>query len=171
MRHAAGVLWILLLPGCLGNKDPLNPGTPLGTFHVTGTLKGNSCGDELGAGATWAFDIHLSRDHSTLYWDQGGQPVVGQLDASSHATMTSSDTRTIHEANPQRGIGFCGITRDDTLGVTLAGDEASFTGSLSYTFSPSDGSDCTDQLVESGGTFAALPCTTTYDITGAKAHP
>jgi hypothetical protein len=176
-RRRAYLLAIALLgivgataSGCTG-KDPYNPGTPLGTYHVVGKLLANECG---AAGsvdgappATWEFDVRLSRDQSTLYWVQGGLPVQGQLDAHAHAKMVSSDTRKIHDANPKQGVAYCGITRSDGLDVTMNSDDA-FVGTLAYSFSASDGSDCTDQLSTAGGAFAALPCTTRYDLSGAR---
>jgi hypothetical protein len=166
-RHAA-VAAPLALAACFGGKDPLNPGTPLGTFHVEGKLADDSCGPSSGAPADWPFDVKLSRDGSTLYWVQGQAPVSGQLDAQSHTTMKSTDTRTVHDANPRAGVGACTMTRDDALDMTLAPDEASFTGTLSYTFSATDGSDCADQLISGGGTFATLPCTTKYALTATR---
>jgi hypothetical protein len=152
---------------CTG-KDPYNPGAPLGSYHVTGKLLANECGDATSAPATWEFDIKLSRDGTTLYWVQGGLPVQGVLDANAHAKMTSSGTTKIHDADPRAGIGYCGITRDDTLDVTMAADDASFVGTIAYRFSAADGSDCTDQLAMGGGPFPQLPCTTRYDLGGAR---
>ena len=156
----------LLLGACSG-KDPYNPGTPLGTFHVSGKLALNQCGDASGAVDPWAFDVKLNKESTTLYWLQGGLPVSGILDAKQHTTMTSTDTRTIHPADPPHGTAFCGITRDDALDLTMAADLASFAGTLTYRFSPSDGSDCMDQLTTAGGTFATLPCEVHYDLVAA----
>src|SRR6202011_2964244 len=124
---------------CSGGKDPYNPGTPLGTYHVDGTLTANACGDVTGAPGTWAFDVHLAKDGSTLYWIQGGLPVAGQIDAKQHVAMKSTDTRMIHDADPRQGLGYCGLTRDDAIDLTVAADLASFTATLTYRFSPSDG--------------------------------
>jgi hypothetical protein len=157
----------LTMAACSG-KDPYNPGTPIGTFHVTGALAVNQCGDASGAVDPWTFDIKLNKDGTTLYWMQGGLPVSGVLDAHLHTSMTSTDTRTIHGADPQHRVPFCGITRDDAVDLTMAADLASFTGSLAYTFSPSDGSDCTDQLTTAGGSYATLPCEIHYTLTAVK---
>lgn len=159
---------VLVATACSGGKDPYNPGTPLGTFHVTGKLVTNECGEGVGVADPWEFDIHLASDPGTLYWVQGGPAVSGALDAKAHATLTSSDTRTLHQADPKHGLGFCSVTRSDSVDVTLATDSASFTGTLQYTFVATDGSDCSDQLALSGGTFAALPCTTKFQMTGSR---
>jgi hypothetical protein len=168
----------VLAAACSG-KDPYNPGTPIGTYHVVAHVTSNECGQGVGVTDPWEFDIRLAVDPHTLYWVQGGPSVGGVLDASSHATLASSDTRTVHEANPRAGLGFCSITRTDGVDVTLAADQSGFTGSLAYTFTPTDGSDCSDQLAGAGaagaqpmggssGTFAALPCATKLALTGTR---
>ena len=171
--------WILRLGiaslasiGCYG-KDPYNPGTPIGTYHVTGALiaTSDSCGGAVGAPDPWSFDIRLAQDQTSLYWEQGGLPVGGFVDSHGHAELRSSDTRTVHEADPRAGLGFCSMTRDDTVDVSLAAGESTFTATLVYVFSATSGtanSDCSDQLVSSGGTYAALPCTIRYDLVGTR---
>jgi hypothetical protein len=168
MRRAfVGIAVAFAAAACSG-KSPYRPGTPLGTFHVTGKLGANQCGAGSGAADPWEFDVKLSRDGDTLYWIQGGLPVAGTLDASAHTTMTSTDTRTIHDADPQHHIPFCGMTRDDSVDMTLAGDATSFSGELVYRFSESDGSDCSDQLAPAGGAFDTLPCSIHYAITSVR---
>jgi hypothetical protein len=153
------------LAACFG-KDMHNPGTPIGKFHVEGKLTANSCGDSLGAQADWQFDVKLSQDPGVLYWVQGGIPVQGTLDASSHAKMQSQSSQVVHAADA--GTPFCAIERGDTLDVTLAQDKASFSATVSYTFNVGDGSVCDDQMASSGGPYATLPCTVTYSLTGTK---
>ena len=159
---------MLVASAACSGKDPYNPGTPMGTFNVQGKLTTNSCGDAGSAPDPWAFDVKLSRDASTLYWLQGGPPVSGVLDASTHATLKSSDTRTVHAANPRSGVSFCAMTRDDILDATLSpagtGNADAFNGSLTYRFTPTEDSDCSDQMAGSGGEFAALPCEVKYDL-------
>lgn len=160
-------LWIVSLlaslAACAG-KDPYNPGAPLGSYAVNGKLVANGCGAGDGASDPWAFSVKLSKDGSTLYWIQGGLPVSGHIDASSHATMSSTSSQTIHGADPRSGAGACTIERHDALDLTLASDAASFAGTITYTFAPSDGSDCTDQLAAAGGSFAILPCSVGYTL-------
>src|SRR3712207_977940 len=74
---------LALLSGCedaFGDKDPRQPGTSLGSFHVVGTMVANSCGaGALGAAPTWEFDVDLAREQGVLFWDNGAQVVPGQL--------------------------------------------------------------------------------------------
>jgi hypothetical protein len=159
------------LAACFG-KDPYNPGTPLGTFHVVGKLTANTCGEGGTAPDPWTFDVKLARDAGTLYWIQGGPPVQGTLDAQGHTSMKASDTQTIHPGDNK--IARCALRRDDALGATIIADPddksgvIAFTGTLSYTFSQTDDSDCSDQLTIAGGGFAALPCSVDYIIAGNR---
>lgn len=152
-----------LVLSCTG-KDPYNPGTPLGTFKVSAKVTSNGC---LTTPDPWVFTIRLSRDGQTLYWDQGGAPVSGALDAQLHVTMTDSSTQLVHGADA--GTGACEMSRTDALDATLGADPVtSFTGKLSYAFAQTPGSDCSDQMASAGGTFNALPCEVHYDLTGTR---
>ena len=77
-RSPAVLLALLALPACSG-KDPYNPGTPLGTFHVTANLTQSSCGP---VPDPWEFDVRLSHEGTTLFWVQGGAPISGIVDRS-----------------------------------------------------------------------------------------
>lgn len=173
MRRAFALSLLLLACGLGKGKDPYNPGTPLGTFHVTGKLTQSQCGGDLPN--PWEFDVKLGRDQSTLYWIQGSVPVQGTLDASGHLSMTDASSTMIHGASKNQGA--CSITRTDTLNAALPGatadagavvdesDVTSFSGALSYAYTIDDGSDCADQI---GTTFAALPCIVAYDVTATR---
>ncbi|MGH7294152.1 MAG: hypothetical protein ACRELB_04435, partial [Polyangiaceae bacterium] len=58
------------------------------------------------------------------------------------------------------------LQRTDALGLTLR--DGSFTAILAYSFSATTGADCEDQLASSGGQYQTLPCTVSYDLTGAR---
>lgn len=166
----ATALAIAVLSACTG-KDPYAPGTPLGTYHVEAKNTANGCGEANAPPNPWDFDVKLARDGTTLYWIQGGPPVSGHLDGSGRAVLTTSDERTLHEADPKRQLGYCAVTRTDTLDTTLGAAEADggvdgFTGSLVYRFTATDGSDCSD--VVAAGTFATLPCEIRFDLAAKK---
>jgi hypothetical protein len=173
MRVSTFVLPVLLvaplatIPACFG-KDLHNPGSPLGTFHVDGKITTNACGESLGAPADWKFDVKLSTDPHVLYWVQGDIPVQGTLDASSHASMTSTSSQVIHDVDS--GAAFCAMDRADALDITLASDRTTFAATLTYTFTVQQGSACDDQMAASGGPYATLPCAVTYALTGTKAQ-
>jgi hypothetical protein len=157
-------LWtfaMITVAACTG-KDPYNPGTALGTYTVEAKLLENSCGASVPE--TWTFSVKLSKESSTLYWVQGGAPVAGQMDATRRVRMTATDTRAIRAKTSM--LGACAMTRDDALDLGLAEDEASFTGVLTYGFTP-DG-DCRDQLEDMGGTFAKLPCTSQFELKATR---
>jgi len=155
--------------GCSG-KDPYNPGQAIGVFHVTGKLTSNGCAGPGGAPDPWEFDVKLNRDGATLYWIQGGLPVQGRLDASNHALLQSSGTTQITAADAKNNVSGCSLTRTDSLDATLGTDTpvTTFSGALSYSFTPTSDSDCSAQLAVAGGGWAALPCDIAYTITATK---
>jgi hypothetical protein len=152
---------MIMVAACTG-KDPYNPGTPLGTYTVEAKLLENDCGASVPP--TWTFTVKLAKEGGTLYWVQGGAPVSGQMDATRRARLTATDTRPIHGKTST--LGACSMTRDDALELGLSEDEASFSGVLSYAFTP-DG-DCRDQLEEMGGDFARLPCRSQFELKAVR---
>jgi hypothetical protein len=159
--------------GCSG-KDPYRPGDPLGAFHVTGSLVSNSCGNTPNP---WQFDVHLRHDKTTLYWVQGAAPIAGLVDATARATLKATAVQTMRAADAKTQAPGCAIARADVLEVVLAPvvtpvadvtGATSFKGSLTYHFAVTDGSDCQDQLADSGGDFTALPCDVHYDLVGTR---
>ena len=161
------------LPACSG-KDPYSPGTKLGTFHVTAKLTQTTCG---ATPDPWEFDVRLNHEGSMLYWVQtDAPPIEGQVDASARTQLAAELVLEVRPADVKAKREACTIARRDVLAVTLADANAqptsdpallqSFTGSLVYTFTPTSGSDCSDQVTASGGDFATLPCEVRYDLAG-----
>ena len=161
-----------LLPACTG-KDPFSPGTKLGTFHVSAKLTQTTCG---ATPDPWEFDVRLNHDGSTLYWIQGGAPIQGQVDTTARAQLKAEMVQEVRPADERMKRAACSVARTDVLAVTLVDAEAkpapdpslatSFGGSLVYTFAPTEGSDCADQLTTTDGDFDALPCEVHYDLSG-----
>jgi len=154
-------LLVPVLAAC--NSTPL-PGTQLGTFKVTGQSTANSCG--LGAPNPWTFDVQLSQSGSTVYWSwmDGSAPLSGPVNAQSHASIQDSEAGNVDGTDAS--LGPCTLDRSDDLELDLEG--GSFTGTVSYSFTPTAGANCSDQLAGSGGTFETLPCTVTYTVTAAR---
>lgn len=153
-----------MVVSCTGT-DPYNPGTPIGSFHVVSTLSSSSCGN---APNPWEFDVKLSSDHNTLYWKQGDAPVAGTMDTTSHVTMSASTSATVIAPDPRTNPTGCTIGRTDALAMTMTGTPyTGFTGTLSYSFAPANGTDCSAAIGTDG--YAALPCTVSYTIVGTKA--
>src|SRR4051812_22703471 len=67
--------------GCVGHaQDAHEPGDRLGTFHASGSLRGDTCqANVLGVSPDWAFDVKLSRQESTLYWLNGEEAIPGTI--------------------------------------------------------------------------------------------
>jgi len=162
-----------LVPGCTG-KDPYAPGEALGTFKVTAKLLSTTCGP---TPDPWEFDVKLRHTQSTLYWVQGDAPISGQVDPTARAVMKASDVRTVREADARTKTAACTMSRSDTVDLVLAPlprpavdptGATSFSGSLTYSFAATQGSSCDDQLLDSGGDYAALPCTVAYELAAVR---
>jgi hypothetical protein len=140
------------------------PGTPLGTYKVVAQSTANTCG--LGAPNPWTFDAQLSRDGATLYfsWMNGTPPVSGTIDGTQ---ATVDDTQTGNVDGTDASLGPCTMTRQDHLTIDVPAAGAPFSGTLTYAFSISAGSDCSDQLAAAGGSYSALPCTIAYSLSGS----
>src|SRR5437868_1846065 len=81
MRQSVVCAILLLCSGCIGHgEDAHEPGDRLGTFHATGTLTRDTCQAALlGVTNSWAFDVKLSRQASTLYWLNGQEAIPGSI--------------------------------------------------------------------------------------------
>jgi len=173
MARFAIALLALSAAACSG-KDPYNPGEPIGEFHVTAKLVSSTCGQTPNP---WEFDVKLRHDQSTLFWVQGGAPANGHVDPRARATITSTASQTLRDADPKTGLPACVVSRADALDVTLASGGApasdlktatAFAGSLTYTFTPGQGSDCSDQLLSTSGDYESLPCAIHYELSGQR---
>jgi hypothetical protein len=156
---------VLALPAC-GNTSM--PGTQLGTFQVVAQTQTNTCG--LSAPDPWTFDVQLSEDGTTLYWSfMDGSPYLTGVVAGTSTTILSSEQVNV-DGTADGGLGPCTMERDDTLQVDLASatSPSSFTGSIGYAFSATEGSNCSDQLTSSAGQYMTLPCTIAYTVTATK---
>lgn len=169
---------LLALSAACSGKDPYAPGTSLGTFHVSAKLVASTCG---AVPDPWEFDVKLAHEESTLFWIQGGAPVQGTMDRTARATLKTTDSRELRAADAKTKRAACVVVRDDLLDVALAGEKPEvplttvgeatrFSGKLTYRFSPMQGAECSDQTLDQGGDFAALPCEVSYDLTAAQSR-
>ena len=62
------------------------------------------------------------------------------------------------------------MERDDNVQVTLGSGSppSSFTGTVTYAFLATSGSNCSDQLTTAGGQYSTLPCTITYSVKATR---
>jgi hypothetical protein len=164
MLRAACFTSLVLVSALTACASTSLPGTQLGTFKVTGQSSTNTCG--LGAPNPWTFDVQLSQQGSTVFWSwmDGSAPLSGPVNAQSHASIQDSVAGNVDGTDA--ALGPCTLDRSDDLELNLGG--GSFTGTVSYSFTPAAGAACSDQLSASGGTFDALPCTVTYSVTAAQ---
>ena len=146
------------------------PGTSLGTYAVTGTLKTQSCGASMQTQIEdpWAFDVRLSRSGSILFWLQAAAPALsGVVDPSGNVTITTTQTYDLRrgDAGP-----YCGVVRTDTFKAALgtAADPTDFTGTITYHYALADGAVCGGLLA---GQFDAVPCDVAYDLKAKRSTP
>lgn len=156
---------LLVLTACAGNRDLREPGEKLGTFVVLGKLVGTTCGK---ADPTFRYEVRLSREADRLYWVQGSLPVSGTIDAASRVRMVASTESRVTPPDEVSGSPGCTLERVDTLAATLSGEPVkSFAGAIVYRFDVKSG-DCANELASSGGDYAVLPCTMTYEVNATQ---
>ncbi len=168
-----------LLTGCgdlFGSQDAKQPGTALGTFHLTATLSSGTCGDRaLGAPAVWEFDVKLARAAGTLFWDNGATQVSGSLADDTQAFAVESQV--VQNMRTEAAPGpDCVVARADKASGSLVGKDAdvtSFSGQLSYSFLMQAGSLCDDLVASTAPPnvqpiFAALPCSMVYTFSAPR---
>lgn len=150
----------------LDDQDPHSPGELIGFFSVTGKLDDDSCGAEsLNAPAKWDFEVKLSREGSTLYWLNGREAIVGDINnKGAFAFETHIDLPMSAQHGAVKG---CTVVRSDSASGSLTSDD-SFTGTLSYAYSASSGSDCSALPLGADGLPLALPCALSYRLNGTR---
>lgn len=161
--------------GCVeafGDKDPHQPGEPLGTFHLVADQKQNDCGDgALGAPAQWEFDVKLAWQDDSLFWNSGGQVIPGTLSADRRSFEISSDVVINMRTSADTGKKPCSIDRHDIAKGTLVPDGTGVSaakGTLSYSYTPTSGSDCADLVASEAPVFLALPCGMSYSFNAPR---
>jgi hypothetical protein len=145
------------------------PGTMYGMYKVTGQSTANTCGAGLDAPDPWVFDAQLSQSGTTIYWSwmDGNAPLSGPLVSTGHASITADESANVDSTDA--GLGPCTMARTDDIELTFVSGSppASFTGTISYSFTVPSGSTCTDQLSANGGQYDTLPCTISYTTSAA----
>ena len=146
------------------------PGTSLGTYAVTGTLKTQSCGASMQTQIEdpWDFDVRLSRSGTTLFWLQAAAPPIsGIVDPSGNVTLTTSQEYDL--STNDAGTG-CSVLRTDTFKAALgtAADPTDFTGTITYHYELAQGAQCGGLLA---GQFDVVPCDVSYDLAAKRSTP
>lgn len=182
------LLPLALLPivvvGCtqlLGEKDPHQPGDPIGVYSLSATVNvgASNCPEVVAAAPNpWSFQVTLRRDGSTGYWLSGADPLTGSINGSA-VTFTATTPTQVHDVEKAKGVGACTIDRTDQFSGTFAGDpatdagKATFSGTLVYMYAAESGSDCSDVVGQASADdptplFSTLPCTVRFDVTAKK---
>jgi hypothetical protein len=176
MVRALFLSLVVALAGSCSGKNVLEPGTVVGTFRVEGHMQMATCGDKATAADPWIFNVRFSRDLTTLYWLQNRAPIQGHVGSDRKVRLTTDGTVNVRPAT--RTQAACSVTRTDVLEATLGPEEplgdaglvgfSSLTGTLSYAFSATEGSDCSDLMDPS---VSVLPCSTVYGVNATKVGP
>lgn len=172
MRAAALFAAVLpLLAGCvdaLGDKDPHEPGDPLGTYHLTAKQKSNDCGSgALGAPPVWELDVKLAWSDGTLFWNSGGEVISGSLSSDRTQFDIQTDVVVDMRTDADKGKPPCKMARHDAAQgkLTRDGDTVpAAKGALTYDFAPTEGSQCADLVTSETPLFEALPCSIEYSF-------
>jgi hypothetical protein len=170
-RSLVAALASLSLVACLDQPvDPDGPGELIGLFAVAAKLDTNTCGaGALGAPTNWTFDIRLSREGELIYWDKNGDVVTGQLSADKRTfSFDTTVALNMRDANSDPFLPPCTVERRDRSDGQIAEGDTSFSGTLSYGFTPTVGSDCTDLVFGEAPVFIAIPCAMTYELTATR---
>ena len=162
---------LLLAPIVFASCVVHDPGTPLGTYAVTGTLKTQTCGASMQAQIIdpWKFDVRLTRSGSVLFWLQAAAPALsGIVDPSGNVTITTTQTYDLDSSDAS--ARFCSVDRTDTFVAALgsAADPTDFTGTITYHYEIAEGATCTGEL---SGQFDVVPCDVSYDLTAKRSSP
>jgi hypothetical protein len=180
MRALSRALWFLWCPlvalsGCAnpelggetGSEDPKAPGEVLGFYALSGKLTDDSCGAEsLNAPGEWSFEVKLSRDRGTLYWLNGREGIVGEIDAAGSFSFETHVDKTLAE---RRGAAKgCTMRRSDIASGALSNAGEAVSMKLSYAFEAIADSDCTEFTTGTDGQPVALPCSMTYTLSGSR---
>lgn len=182
MRRLASLVSTCLLAafggGCSAHGDPEYdakvPGTPLGTFSVTGRLEEDACGaDLLGVADPWRFEVKLSRLAEDLYWLNGREALVGELDSKrgtfEFAVRVDVPLSSFEERS--RDKRSCIISRYDRAGGTFDTKDVleaeGFVGFLDFEYRVKPGTECFELIGVPGG-FYDLPCNLRYALSAER---
>ena len=150
------------------DRDSKIPGDLLGTYSMSGALKSDSCNAELlGAPDPWSFELKLSRFERDLYWLNGREAIVGDIDADS-ATFHFKTRIDVVLSPAARGAAGCVVSRNDQADGKLNAEGESVTSvsaALSFRYEAKPGSECLEIIGIPGG-VQQLPCSLSYGLSG-----
>jgi hypothetical protein len=149
-------------------QDPHAPGEQLGAYAMGGALSSDACGAaSLNAPERWSFSLKLSRQGDALYWLNGREAIVGEIDAKGRFAF---ETHLDIPLTPKRGAAKgCTIVRSDSAKGTLAHDAGSLSAELTYSYAATPDSDCAEEVATAAtGMPRALPCALTYALRGER---
>lgn len=144
----------------------------MGIYQVQAAQTLASCGQgALGAPPAYDFLVEISRTHGTLFWHSGDSYTAGTMDDDGFFRLETSTSTNMRD-EMQGWMPPCSIRRVDAADARFDNPRAprSFSGKMTYSFTPEPGSDCIDLVTGEGAApdsvplFATLPCQIGYDL-------
>ncbi len=180
-RTSVIVSALLVYTACGSAPKDTQPGAPVGVYALSADADMSSTCTEL-LNATprpWNFEVTLRREGTKGYWFSGADPIEGSIDAAGKLAFKQTIRVPIRPASKAYELGPCTILRTDDFSGALAGAPstatgvASFTGTLRYSYTIEQGSDCRDVVgaVDADTPkplFATLPCDARFAVTATK---
>lgn len=169
---------LLILGGC---PEP-RPGVELGSYLVVATRSVGTCGAHREDGS-YSFQVNLTLRPGLVRWAEStGSPIDGSFDHAARSFRVSSESSALlAPANRATEYLGCTIVRQDVIDARFQGavpnpsevdggpvEGPPFVGSYSVLWAPAPGSDCSPYVGATSQQWAALPCTTTYRLDGAR---
>lgn len=151
----------------------------IGVYDVVVSLESSDCGQgTVTLPASFDFETTLKEDEeqTSIFWDSGAGPKEGVRKANGRS-FTFDSSFVVDMRSPETDDDWlppCRIRRVDGVDGTFddGRERASFTGTMSFRYEQTEGSDCSDIIGEPAywGTEAVLgklPCEAVYEAIGA----
>ncbi|MBM4362179.1 MAG: hypothetical protein FJ104_05825 [Deltaproteobacteria bacterium] len=165
MRPLACLVF-LALPACssaLADGDGRAFGDDLGRFQVTALLDESTCGPgAVGWDERVEFDIVLSEEEPTFYWNTGAAAVAGTLEPNGAFSAQAEVAR----PSDQSATPLCTLVRSEKASGLFTDPTRTriADGRLEYRITGEG--ECGEMILENG--LAALPCSLAYDFTATR---
>lgn len=151
----------------------------IGSVHIEAALVADTCGPGVNTnGSTMDYDVELQRNGETIRWLSPWGSVSGALTDDDEFVIEVGDQWIVRDADPWLGDPGCAMQQLERISGTIEfetiEDEndvseevvSSITATHESFIAPTTGSDCSNLLGISEGTYLTLPCQIAYDIVG-----
>lgn len=152
------IIFLLLLLGCDGTSE----GT---LYNVSAALTTSTCGSGVADAAdSWSFQVRLTRDGTTLTWDDVTTGITTQ-GTIGDGKFSVSDSNTYEVTAMSAGSAGCSVRRHVSYSGTTTIDKndklTELEGDIVFKYSQATGYNC-DSLIGASDGFDDLPCEVDY---------